>query len=50
MYVFLTKSNAYCDKFMPKNPHKELMNASSKKKTETISLENVPGEHFQSAN
>jgi hypothetical protein len=34
---------------MPKNPHKEPMNISSKN-PETISLENVPGEHFQSTN
>jgi hypothetical protein len=49
MYVFGAKFNAYCVKFMPKNPHKEPMNISSKN-SETISLENVPGEHFQSDN
>jgi hypothetical protein len=32
---------------MPKNPHKEPMNISSKN-LGTIFLENVPGEHFQS--
>jgi hypothetical protein len=32
MYVFLAKFNAYCDKFMPKNPHKEPMNTSSERR------------------
>jgi hypothetical protein len=31
MHVFGAKFNAYCDKFMPKNPYKEPMNTSSER-------------------